>query len=173
MLIVDRRRALKYHSKATVGSFSLEVLFFVSAGERRLPKRVGDAFHAIGRRKRATARVYLSEGDGAVVVNGRPAVEYFSPYLKASEHLEKTLNQPFYVTRTVGQFDVKARVVGGGFTGQLEAVRLGIARALVGVADEYKTPLRKAGFLTRDPREVERKKYGRRKARKSEQYSKR
>jgi small subunit ribosomal protein S9 len=145
----------------------------VSAEEKRLPKRIGDAFHAIGRRKRATARVYLSEGDGDLVINGRPAEEYFSAYLETSEHLEKALKQPFYITRTVGQYDVKARVEGGGFMGQMEAVRLGIARALAGAADEYKTPLRKAGLLTRDSREVERKKYGRRKARKREQYSKR
>ncbi len=140
---------------------------------RRLPKRVGDAIHAIGRRKRATARVYLSEGEGAVLINGRPAEEYFAANLDAPEHLEKTLKQPFYATGTVGKFDVKARVSGGGYTGQLEAVRLGIARALLGVTAEYKQPLRQNGLLTRDAREVERKKYGQRKARKSEQYSKR
>jgi len=108
-----------------------------------------------------------------MLINGRPAEGYFSSYLNASEHLEKTLKLPFYTTGTVGKYDVKARVNGGGFTGQMEAVRLGIARALVGVTDEYRIPLKKAGLLTRDPREVERKKYGRRKARKSEQYSKR
>jgi len=145
----------------------------VEQGERRLPKRVNGAFHAVGRRKSATARVYLSEGGGELVVNGRPADEYFSPHLNAPEYLEKSLKQPFYVTGTVGKYDVKARVRGGGFTGQLEAVRLGIARALVGVTDEYKLPLRQAGLLTRDAREVERKKINRRKARKSEQYSKR
>ena len=80
---------------------------------------------------------------------------------------------PFYTTGTVGKYDVKARVRGGGYTGQLEAVQLGIARALLGVTEEYKTPLRQAGLLTRDAREVERKKINRRKARKSEQYSKR
>ncbi len=142
-------------------------------GERRLPKQVNDAFHAVGRRKSATARVYLSEGGGELIVNGRPADEYFSPHLNVTEYLEKSLKQPFYVTGTVGKYDVKARVRGGGFTGQLEAVRLGIARALVGVTDEYKLPLRQAGLLTRDAREVERKKINRRKARKSEQYSKR
>lgn len=145
----------------------------MEAGARRLPKRVGNAIHAIGRRKRSTARVYLSEGAGIMQINGRPAEDYFSSFLNASEHLEKTLKQPFYTTGTVGKFNVKARVAGGGFTGQLEAVRLGIARALVGVTEEYKLPLKKAGLLSRDSREVERKKYGRRKARKSEQYSKR
>ncbi len=142
-------------------------------GARRLPRRVGEAIHAVGRRKRATARVYLSEGDGAIQINGRTAEEYFAACLDASERLEKTLKQPFYVTGTVGKFNVKARVSGGGYTGQLEAVRLGIARALLGVTDEYKQPLRQHGLLTRDAREVERKKYGRRKARKTEQYSKR
>jgi len=140
---------------------------------RRLPKRVHNAVHAIGRRKRATARVYLSEGDGALLVNNRPAEEYFASFLDAPGHLEKTLKHPFYVTGTLGKYNVKARVRGGGFTGQMEAVRLGIARALIGVADEYKRSLRQAGLLTRDSREVERKKINRRKARKSEQYSKR
>jgi small subunit ribosomal protein S9 len=156
-----------------MGTVAGGVFLIVEQGERRLPKRVNDAFHAIGRRKSATARVYLSEGGGELVVNGRPADEYFSPHLNAPEYLEKSLKQPFYVTGTVGKYDVMARVRGGGFTGQLEAVRLGIARALVGVTDEYKLPLRRAGLLTRDAREVERKKINRRKARKSEQYSKR
>jgi len=92
--------------------------------------------HAIGRRKRSTARIYLSEGEGNLLINGHPAEEYFSSYLNAPEHLEKTLKLPFYTTGTVGKYDVKARVAGGGFTGQMEAVRLGIARALVGVTDE-------------------------------------
>lgn len=142
-------------------------------GASRLPKRVGDALHAVGRRKRATARVYLAEGEGTILVNGRPADEYFAACLDAPEHLEKTLKQPFYATGTVGKFDVKARVSGGGYTGQLEAVRLGIARALLGVTEEYKQPLRRNGLLSRDAREVERKKYAHRKARKTEQYSKR
>jgi len=141
--------------------------------QTRLPKRVGDAIHAVGRRKRATARVYLKEGDGAIIINGRPAEEYFASFLEAPSHLEKTLKQPFYLTGTMGKYDVKARVRGGGFTGQLEAIRLGIARALLGVTEEYRAPLKQAGLLTRDPREVERKKYHHRKARKSEQYSKR
>ena len=142
-------------------------------GERRLPKRVNDAIHAVGRRKSATARVYMSEGDGTLLINNRPAVEYFSSYDSPAEHLEKTLKAPFYVTGTVGKYNVKANVRGGGFTGQLGAVRLGIARALCGVTEEYRLPLKKAGLLTRDAREVERKKINRRKARKSEQYSKR
>ena len=140
---------------------------------RRLPKRVNGAIHAIGRRKAATARVYLSEGDGTLTINGRSAEVYFSSFLNVVEYLEKNLKQPFYTTGTVGKYNVKARVRGGGYTGQLEAIRLGIARALTGVTEEYRTPLRKAGLLTRDAREVERKKINRRKARKSEQYSKR
>ena len=140
---------------------------------RRLPKRVNGAIHAVGRRKAATARVYLSEGDGTLTINGRPAEVYFAPFFHVVEYLEKNLKQPFYTTGTVGKYDVKARVRGGGYTGQLEAIRLGIARALLGVTEEYKTPLRQAGLLTRDAREVERKKINRRKARKSEQYSKR
>lgn len=142
-------------------------------GERRLPKRVNGAFHAVGRRKAATARVYLSEGAGEMTINGRPAAVYFSSYLDAEQYLEKSLKVPFYITGTVGKYNVKARVRGGGYTGQLEAVRLGISRALLGVTDEYRLPLRQAGLLTRDAREVERKKINRRKARKSEQYSKR
>ena len=142
-------------------------------GDRRLPKRVGNYIHAIGRRKRATARIYLAEGDGSVLVNDRPAEEYFAPFLRPQEHLEKTLKAPFTLTGTLGRYSVKARVRGGGFTGQMEAIRLGIARALCGVTPEYRTPLKQAGFLERDAREVERKKINRRKARKSEQYSKR
>ncbi len=142
-------------------------------GDKRLPKRVGKYIHSIGRRKRATARIYLVEGDGTVIVNNRPAAEYFSAFLRSQEHLEKTLQVPFTITGTVGRYSVKARVRGGGFTGQMEAVRLGIARALCGVTLEYRTPLKQAGLLERDAREVERKKINRRKARKSEQYSKR
>jgi len=129
--------------------------------------------HAIGRRKRATARVYLTGGEGTIVVNGLPAEQYFAPFLNASDRLEKLLKQPFYATKTNGQFDARVQVEGGGFAGQMEAVRLGIARALVGVTDENRAALRQAGLLTRDAREVEPKKYGHRKARKSQQYSKR
>ena len=139
----------------------------------RLPKRVGDMIHAVGRRKESVARVYLKPGTGKIIVNGRPAEEYFAaePFIK--EKLEKVVMKPFYVTGTVGKFDVKARLDGGGFTGQLEALRLGIARALLGVNEEFRRPLREAGLLTRDPRMVERKKYGLHKARRAEQYSKR
>lgn len=139
----------------------------------RLPKRVGSYIHAIGRRKEAVARVYLKDGEGRIWVNGRPAEEYFAGFAFSKEYIQRHLLTPFYITGTLGKFDVMARVEGGGITGQLEALRLGIARALVGVAPEFKKPLKDVGLLTRDAREVERKKYGRRKARKKEQYSKR
>jgi small subunit ribosomal protein S9 len=140
--------------------------------KRRLPKRIDGMIHAVGRRKESVARVYLKEGKGEILVNGRPAEEYFSdPFIK--ERLERVVKLPFYVTETEGKFDVKARVGGGGITGQMEAMQLGIARALVGVSKDYKKPLKEAGLLTRDPRMVERKKYGRHKARRSEQFSKR
>ncbi|MGC9529295.1 MAG: 30S ribosomal protein S9 [Candidatus Bipolaricaulaceae bacterium] len=140
---------------------------------RRLPKKVGEAVHAVGRRKEAVARVYLREGEGGVRVNGKPAEVYFAPFAFVEDHLNRHLLTPFYVTGTMGRYEVRARVEGGGPTGQVEAVRLAIARALVGVAPEFKKPLKDAGLLTRDARKVERKKYGRRKARKREQYSKR
>jgi small subunit ribosomal protein S9 len=140
---------------------------------KRLPKQVNNMIHAIGRRKESTARVYLSEGDGAILVNGRAANDYFSSHINTAEYLEKTVKQPFHITKTVGRFNVNARIDGGGCTGQLDALKLGIARALTVVSAEYRPALKKAGLLTRDARVVERKKYGRRKARKSEQYSKR
>ncbi|MGY4707163.1 30S ribosomal protein S9 [Candidatus Bipolaricaulota sp. J31] len=139
----------------------------------RLPKRVGPYIHAVGRRKESVARVYLREGEGRIWVNGRPAEEYFAGFAFSKEYIQRHLLTPFYITGTLGRYDVKARVEGGGITGQLEAIRLGIARALVGVDPEFKKRLKDAGLLTRDAREVERKKYGRRKARKKEQYSKR
>lgn len=139
----------------------------------RLPKVVNGAIHAVGRRKESVARVYLKKGKGGITVNGRPAEEYFAaePYVK--ERLQQVVLKPFEVTGTSGKFDVKARLDGGGITGQMEALRLGIARALLGVDEDYRGVLRKHGLLTRDPRMVERKKYGRHKARRSEQYSKR
>lgn len=140
---------------------------------RRLPKKVGEAIHAVGRRKESVARVYLREGEGRVWVNGKPAEEYFAAFAFTEDYLNRHLFSPFYVTGTMGRFDVRVRVEGGGATGQLEATRLAIARALTGVAPEFKKPLKDVGLLTRDARAVERKKYGRRKARKKEQYSKR
>ena len=131
------------------------------------------AVHGVGRRKEAVARVYVTEGDGKILVNGRPVEEYFSAFSFGTEHLNRHLLSPFYATGTIGRYTVRARVEGGGPTGQLEAMRLGIARALVEMTPEFRKPLKDVGLLTRDSRAVERKKYGHRKARKKEQYSKR
>ncbi len=123
---------------------------------------------AVGRRKTATARVYLSPGAGEILVNKRPLDLYF-----ATEVRRRSLLQPFVVTGTLGSYDLVVNVKGGGKTGQAEAIRLGIARALLKVAEDFRKPLRDAGLLTRDSRMVERKKYGRPKARKRFQFSKR
>lgn len=125
-------------------------------------------FHAVGRRKRAVARVFLRPGRGRWFINGRSLDEYFPRLL-----LQKAVQQPFEVTGTAGRFDVKVNVTGGGLTGQADAIKLGVARALLLVDPEFRPRLRAAGLLTRDPREVERKKYGRPKARKRFQFSKR
>lgn len=125
-------------------------------------------FAAVGRRKTSTARVYLRPGTGAIVINKRPVESYFP-----LEWRRKQVTAPFAVTNTAGQFDVLVNANGGGLTGQAEAIRLGIARALVSFDEELRKPLRDAGFLTRDPRMVERKKYGQPKARKRFQFSKR
>ncbi len=125
--------------------------------------------HALGRRKTAVARVYLTPGKGNVTINGR-ALEVYFPL----ESLQYVVNQPFEVTGTLGQFDVKVTLVGGGIKGQAEAVRLGIARALSELDREaYRSALKSAGFLTRDSREVERKKPGQPGARRRFQFSKR
>ncbi|PQL93187.1 30S ribosomal protein S9 [Apibacter adventoris] len=124
--------------------------------------------HKIGRRKTSIARVYLSEGKGQVTVNGRDYKEYFP-----TEMLQYKINQPFQLTQTVGQYDLKVSVYGGGVTGQVEAIRLAISRALVSINEENKAFLKPEGLLTRDPRMVERKKYGQKKARKRFQFSKR
>ena len=125
--------------------------------------------HALGRRKAAVARVYLSAGAGNITINGRPLETYFS-----LESLRYIVNQPFAVTGTEGQFDVKVTVIGGGVKGQAEAIRLGISRALCEIDKEaYRSTLKAAGFLTRDAREVERKKPGQPGARRRFQFSKR
>ena len=124
--------------------------------------------HTIGRRKTAVARVFLSEGDGQITINKRPAGEYFS-----TEILQGKIAQPFELTATKGTFNVVATVVGGGINGQAEAIRLGISRALCEVNPEDRAVLKPEGLLTRDPRMVERKKFGQKKARKRFQFSKR
>ncbi len=124
--------------------------------------------NTVGRRKTAVARVYLKAGSGVVTVNGRELKDYFP-----SEILRIVLNQPFTVTSTAGTFDLNVNVKGGGVKGQAEATRMAIARALCESNIELRPALKKQGFLTRDSRMVERKKYGRRKARKRFQFSKR
>ncbi|MBR2194083.1 MAG: 30S ribosomal protein S9 [Salinivirgaceae bacterium] len=127
-----------------------------------------EVINAVGRRKSAIARVYLSQGTGNVTVNGKDFKEYFP-----IETLQYIVMQPFGVLSLNGKFDVKATIDGGGVKGQAEAVRLGITRALMKLDEENRKPLKAAGFVTRDPREVERKKPGQKKARKRFQFSKR
>ncbi|WP_294140017.1 30S ribosomal protein S9 [uncultured Sanguibacteroides sp.] len=127
-----------------------------------------EVINAIGRRKTAVARVYLSEGKGNITINKRNLEEYFT--LPTLQYIVK---QPLELLGVTGQYDIKVNLDGGGFNGQAEALRLGIARALVKINAEDKSKLRAAGFMTRDPREVERKKPGRPGARKRFQFSKR
>jgi len=134
--------------------------------EQQLDKQ-GRAY-ATGRRKDAVARVWLKPGSGKIVVNGREQEVYF-----ARPTLRLVINQPFGVAEREGQYDVVATVVGGGLSGQAGAVKHGIAQALTRFEPELRTIVKQAGFLTRDPRAVERKKYGRAKARRSFQFSKR
>ena len=122
----------------------------------------------IGRRKTAVASISMTPGKGQIKINGRVLADYFP-----SEILQIVVNQPFALTNTVGSFDVTANVDGGGIKGQAEALRLAISRALQTQDAELRSPLKKEGFLTRDPRMVERKKPGRAKARKRFQFSKR
>jgi len=125
-------------------------------------------FYGTGRRKNAIARVRLVPGEGRVLINSRPLDEYFGQKI-----LEMLVRQPLKVTNMAGRFDVLAKVEGGGTTGQAGAVRLGIARALLQADGELRPLLKRNGFLTRDPRMKERRKYGLKKARKAPQFSKR
>jgi small subunit ribosomal protein S9 len=125
-------------------------------------------FQGTGRRKESIARVRVMAGKGEVTVNGKNLDEYFG-----SDILKVIVNQPFAVTNTVGKYDVVVKVVGGGYTGQAGAIRHGIARALNTANAEFRPALKAAGFLTRDPRMKERKKYGLKKARRAPQFSKR
>ena len=127
-----------------------------------------EVVNAVGRRKTAVARVYLNEGKGNITIHKKSLEEYFT--LPTLQYIVK---QPLELLGVLGQYDIKVNLVGGGFNGQAEALRLGIARALVKVNAEDKSKLRAAGFMTRDPREVERKKPGRPGARKRFQFSKR
>ena len=125
-------------------------------------------YRGTGRRKDAVARVRLVPGEGNIVINERPMAEYLG-----TKTLEMIVKQPLVLTENVARFDVIATVNGGGVRGQAGAVRLGIARALLVADEKLRKPLKKAGFLTRDPRMKERRKYGLKKARKASQFSKR
>ncbi|HIE11868.1 MAG TPA: 30S ribosomal protein S9 [Desulfotomaculum sp.] len=125
-------------------------------------------FYGTGRRKNAIARVFVTPGGGDLLVNDRPLDEYFG-----RQTLEVLIRQPLDITGMLGRFDVRAKVIGGGVSGQAGAVRLGIARALVQADPNLRPVLKKAGFLTRDPRMKERRKYGLKKARRAPQFSKR
>ncbi|HEU0276834.1 MAG TPA: 30S ribosomal protein S9 [Rhodanobacteraceae bacterium] len=121
-----------------------------------------------GRRKTSTARVFLRKGNGQIVVNGKSLDDFFG-----RETSRMIVRQPLELTQMADQFDIRVSVIGGGITGQAGAIRLGIARALVGYDETLKAPLRRAGFMTRDARKVERKKVGLHKARRATQFSKR
>jgi small subunit ribosomal protein S9 len=125
-------------------------------------------FYGTGRRKSSTARVRLYPGTGSITINGRDIDDYFG-----LETLKLIVNQPFGVTNTIGKFDIVCTVRGGGISGQAGAIRHGVARALLASDEELRTALKKAGFLTRDPRMKERKKYGLKAARRAPQFSKR
>ena len=127
-----------------------------------------EVVNTLGRRKKAIARVYLSEGTGKIIVNKRDYKEFFPTAI-----LHYVVEQPFQLTDNVGKYDIKANLDGGGTTGQAEALRLGIARALITIDPELRPVLKEKGLLKRDPRMVERKKPGQPKARKKFQFSKR
>lgn len=124
--------------------------------------------HTIGRRKTSVARVFLKEGKGGIVINKKDYKEYFT-----TGPLHYKVEQPLMLTENLGKYDIMINVEGGGITGQAEAIRLGISRALVEINAEYKPVLKPEGLMTRDPRMVERKKFGQKKARKKFQFSKR
>ena len=125
-------------------------------------------FYGTGRRKKSVARVRVYPGNGQITINGKDIDEYFG-----LETLKLIINQPFGVTGTAGKFDIVANVNGGGISGQAGAIRHGVARALVSADENYRAALKAAGFLTRDPRMKERKKYGLKAARRASQFSKR
>ncbi len=129
---------------------------------------VKDVINTVGRRKTSVARVYLKPGKGEIKVNKRDYKEYFP-----IEVLQTKIQQPLALLESIQEFDIIINVTGGGFTGQAEAIRMGISRALCEYNAEHRPALKKEGFLTRDSRMVERKKYGRRKARRRFQFSKR
>ncbi|MBO4229180.1 MAG: 30S ribosomal protein S9 [Clostridia bacterium] len=125
-------------------------------------------FYGTGRRKKSSARVRIMPGTGVITINGRDIDDYFG-----LETMKLIVNQPFGVTATEGKFDIIANVRGGGFSGQAGAIRHGVAKALLQADESFRPALKKAGFLTRDPRMKERKKYGLKAARRAPQFSKR
>jgi len=127
-----------------------------------------EMINAIGRRKAAVARVYLTQGDGTITINGKTVEEYF-PQI----HIQNKVREPFQTIESETVYNLKVNVDGGGFKGQAEAVRMAISRALVKLNEDFRSPLKARKFLTRDARVVERKKFGKPKARKSFQFSKR
>jgi small subunit ribosomal protein S9 len=126
-------------------------------------------FYALGRRKSSTARVRLMAGKGNILINEKPANEYFAD----SKFLLAKLQQPFEALENTGKWDVSAHVSGGGHDGQIEAIRLGISKALVVINEDFKNTLKRADLLSRDPRDKERKKFGLKGARKQRQFTKR
>ncbi len=134
-----------------------------------MAKKASERFYGTGRRKTSVARVYLFPGKGEITINKRSIDDYFG-----LEALKTIVRQPLVETNTLGKYDAKITVKGGGFSGQAGAIRHGISRALLEVdSEEYRPTLKKAGFLTRDPRMKERKKYGLKSARRAPQFSKR
>ena len=127
-----------------------------------------DTVHTIGRRKTSIARIFISEGKGAIIVNKKKYTDYFP-----TPTLQYKIQQPFMLTNTEGNYDLNITVKGGGTNGQAEAVRLAISKSLSKINEKFRTELKPEGLLTRDPRMVERKKFGQKKARKKFQFSKR
>ena len=127
-----------------------------------------EVIHKIGRRKTSVARIYLSKGKDKMIINGKDYKNYFP-----TTSLQYKIIQPFKLTDNLGKYDLSVNVYGGGITGQVEAIRLAISRALCEISDENRPLLKKEGLLTRDPRMVERKEFGQKKARKKFQFSKR
>ena len=127
-----------------------------------------EVIHTIGRRKKSVARIFIREGKGSITVNKKNYTEYFP-----TASLQYKIQQPLILTNTEGNYDLKITVKGGGTNGQVEAVRLAIARALCKISEEFRSELKPEGLLTRDPRMIERKKFGQKKARKKFQFSKR
>jgi len=165
--MAEEKKTLEDLAEVTAGSEAAAPVAEAAAPAEPKIDAQGRAY-ATGRRKNAIARVWVKPGSGKITVNGRDVTEYF-----ARPVLRMILNQCFEVTEREGQFDVTATVTGGGLSGQAGAVRHGLSRALQNYEPALRPALKKAGFLTRDSRVVERKKYGRAKARRSFQFSKR